>query len=202
MNRPLIFSLVTIGLPAWALPAGAQQGGFDVLDGIIVFVDGEGDGRCAAVNTINADFFIRSCDRRLVLLRGNDRPVPFTVTRGFDVFHDSGQAAGKLRFASDRDGFRQVFWLSDTNFPEGEDLVLRYNTETDQLSVEVIEGQGAEMIPVRPINVTGTQCNPTVTFDGDETLLCRRTCGLSSIGTMLAMTLGLGLLSWRTRAQF
>ena len=51
--------------------ASAQQADdFGLIDGSILFVDAESDSRCAAVNTFNADFFIRSCDRRLILLSG------------------------------------------------------------------------------------------------------------------------------------
>jgi hypothetical protein len=204
-GRPGIGLAALLLAAAWSSQASAQDIG--LIDGTIIFLDGDSNARCAAVNTINADFIIRSCDRRLVLLRGEDRETPYLVDESYSVLREDGEPAGRIRFATDNEGFRQVFWLSDDNFPEGEDFVLRYNTATDQLSVETVAGQNNEIIPVAPINVTGTECDPLVSFDGDMEVLCPQPCGTGGLPALLGMPLvllamRLHLAGGRRRAHF
>lgn len=178
----------------WLIPCMAtlaQQDSFGLIDGSIVFLDAESDARCAAVNTFNADFFIRSCDRRLILITGDDRETPYMVDEDYTVFRIDGAPAGRIRFATDNDGLRQVFWLSDSTFPEGPNLVLNYVEDTDQLAVASVVGQEGEEVPLAPINVRDTQCDPLGTFDGGDDLLCERTCGLQNFSLMLMTFLGL-----------
>ena len=158
MYHTVMYSLAAafaLGLVSQVAPA-QQADDFGLIDGSILFVDAESDSRCAAVNTFNADFFIRSCDRRLILLSGQDRETPYVVDEDFNVTRLDGTEAGRIRFATDNEGFRQVFWLSDRNFAEGPDLVLTYITETDQLSVASIAGQDGEQVALAPINVSQT----------------------------------------------
>lgn len=178
-------------LPA-ANGAFAQVGdNFGLIDGSIVFIDEQSDSRCAAVNTFNADFFIRSCDRRIILLSGDDRETPYTVDEEFNVFRLDGTESGRIRFATDNDGVRQVFWLSDRNFEEGPDLVLNYITDTDQLAVATVAGQEGQQVPLAPINVSMTECDPLASFDGGDELLCPRTCGAGGASLLLGMMFSL-----------
>ncbi len=170
---------------------------FGLIDGSIVFVDQQSDSRCAVVNTFNADFFIRSCDRRLILLTGDDRETPYEVDEEFNVMRIDGSEAGRIRFATDNDGIRQVFWLSDRNFEEGPDLVLNYIIDTDQLAVATVAGQDGEQVPLAPINVSQTECDPLVTFDGGDELLCPRTCGVGAGGASLLLGMLFSLIAAR-----
>lgn len=182
--------------------ASAQQADdFGLIDGSILFVDAESDSRCAAVNTFNADFFIRSCDRRLILISGEDRETPYFVDDDFNVTRADGTEAGRIRFATDNEGFRQVFWLSDRNFAEGPDLVLTYITETDQLSVASIAGQDGEQVALAPINVSQTECDPLVSFDGGDQLLCARACGTGTVAPGLLFSLTLSCVAARRRKR-
>ena len=192
-----VFALTLLSQAAFA----QQADDFGLIDGSILFVDAESDSRCAAVNTFNADFFIRSCDRRLILLSGDDRETPYVVDEDFNVTHLDGTEAGRIRFATDNEGFRQVFWLSDRNFAEGPDLVLTYITETDQLSVASIAGQDGEQVPLAPINVSQTECDPLVSFDGGDELLCARTCGAGAIAPGLLFSLTLACTAVRRRRR-
>ena len=199
MHHKALLSLVaSIGCALFCRSAMAQRAdNFGLIDGSILFVDEESDSRCAAVNTFNADFFIRSCDRRLILLSGDDRETPYGVDETYNVTHLDGTAAGRIRFATDNDGFRQVFWLSDDSFAEGPDLVLNYISETDTLAVATVAGQEGEQIPLSPINVSQTECDPLASFDGGEELLCPRTCGLGAAGASLMLPLMLGFTAAR-----
>jgi len=179
--------------------ASAQQAEFGLIDGSIIFLDEQSDSRCAAVNTFNADFFIRSCDRRMILLSGEDRETPYAVDQAYDVFRLDGVPAGRIRFATDNDGLRQVFWLSDRTFPEGPDLVLNYVVETDQLNVATVVGQDGEPVPLSPINVSNTECDPLAAFDGNDEVLCPRTCGVGSAGSLLMTSLLFALACTRRR---
>lgn len=187
-------ALCAVAVLVWGGPATAQQTDFGLIDGSVVFLDEDGDSRCAAVNTFNADFFIRSCDRRLILITGDDRETPYFVDADYNVSAQDGSAAGRIRFATDNDGFRQVFWLSDEGFPEGPNLVLNYVSETDELVVATIAGQDGQQVPLEPINVRETQCDPLATFDGGDELLCPRTCGTGGAGASLMMVLMFGLV--------
>lgn len=189
-------------LALFSQAASAQQADdFGLIDGSILFVDAESDSRCAAVNTFNADFFIRSCDRRLILLSGDDRETPYSVDEDFNVTRTDGTEAGRIRFATDNDGFRQVFWLSDRNFAEGPDLVLTYITDTDQLAVASIAGQDGEQVPLAPLNVSQTQCDPLVSFDGGDELLCARACGAGAAAPGLLLSLTLACAAARRRRR-
>jgi len=197
-HRALLLLATSCGCIVFCQSATAQQAdNFGLIDGSILFVDEESNSRCAAVNTFNADFFIRSCDRRLILLSGDDRETPYVVDAGFSVTHLNGSPAGAIRFATDNDGARQVFWLSDDSFAEGADLVLNYISETDTLAVATIAGQEGEQIPLSPINVRSTECDPLASFDGGEELLCPRTCGVGAAGASLVLTLMLGFTAAR-----
>lgn len=186
----VLWILMCLGPVAFA---PAQQAALGLIDGSILFLDEDSDSRCAAVNTFNADFFIRSCDRRLILITADDRETPFVVDEGFNVSSDDGSPAGRIRFATDNDGLRQVFWLSDENFPEGPDFVISYISATDQLSVATVAGQDGEAIPLQPVNISQTQCDPFATFDGGTELLCPRTCGVLGTAPLLACTMLVGL---------
>ncbi len=197
-NRALLLLAASCGCILFCRDAMAQRAdNFGLIDGSILFVDEESDSRCAAVNTFNADFFIRSCDRRLILLTGDDRATPYVVDAGYNVTHLDGTAAGRIRFATDNDGFRQVFWLSDDSFAEGADLVLNYISETDTLGVATVAGQEGEQIPLSPINISQTECDPLATFDGGEELLCARTCGVGAAGASLMLSLMFGFTAAR-----
>ena len=196
--RSLLLFATSCGCLLFCRSATAQQAdAFGLIDGSILFIDQESDSRCAAVNTFNADFFIRSCDRRLILLSGDDRETPYVVDAGFNVTHLDGTVAGRIRFATDNAGVRQVFWLSDDSFAEGADLVLNYISETDTLDVATVASQEGEQIPLSPINVRQTECDPLASFDGGEDLLCPRTCGLGAGGAGLMLTLMLGFTAAR-----
>ncbi len=197
-NRALLLLAASCGCILFCRNATAQQAdNFGLIDGSILFIDEESDSRCAAVNTFNADFFIRSCDRRLILLSGDDRETPYVVDDGFTVTHLDGSAGGRIRFATDNDGVRQVFWLSDDSFAEGPDLVLNYISESDTLAVATVAGQEGEQIPLAPINVSQTECDPLASFDGGEELLCPPTCGVGAAGAGLMLTLMLGFTTAR-----
>ncbi len=197
-NKALLSLAGSLACVLFCRNAAAQQGdAFGLIDGSILFVDAESDSRCAAVNTFNADFFIRSCDRRLVLLSGDDRLTPYVVDAGFNVTHINGSPAGAIRFATDNDGVRQVFWLSDGSFAEGADLVLNYISETDTLAVATVAGQEGEQIPLSPINISQTECDPLASFDGGEELLCPRTCGVGAAGASLMLALMFGFTAAR-----
>ncbi len=189
-HRTLLLLAASCGCILFCRDATAQRAdNFGLIDGSILFVDEESDSRCAAVNTFNADFFIRSCDRRLILISGDDRETPYVVDAGFNVSHLSGSPAGAIRFATDNDGVRQVFWLSDSSFAEGPDLVLNYISETDTLEVATVAGQEGEQIPLSPINISQTECDPLASFDGGDELLCPRTCGVGAAGAGLMLAL-------------
>ncbi len=197
-HKTLMLLAVSCGCVLFCRTATAQQAdAFGLIDGSILFVDDESDSRCAAVNTFNADFFIRSCDRRLILLSGDDRETPYVVDEGYNVTHLTGSSAGVIRFATDNEGIRQVFWLSDNSFAEGTDLVLNYISETDTLAVATVAGQEGEQIPLSPINISQTECDPLASFDGGDELLCPRTCGLGAAGASLTLTLMLGFTAAR-----
>jgi len=196
-SLPAVFALGLFCQAAYA----QQADDFGLIDGSILFVDAESDSRCAAVNTFNADFFIRSCDRRLILLSGDDRETPYVVDDNFNVTRLDGTEAGRIRFATDNDGFRQVFWLSDRNFDEGPDLVLTYITETDQLAVASIAGQDGEQVSLAPLNVRQTECDPLVSFDGGDELLCARACGAGAVAPGLLLTLTLACAAARRRRR-
>ncbi len=197
-NKALLSLAGSLACVLFCRNAAAQQGdAFGLIDGSILFVDAESDSRCAAVNTFNADFFIRSCDRRLILLSGDDRETPYVVDEGFSVTHLDGSAGGRIRFATDNDGVRQVFWLSDDSFAEGPDLVLNYISESDTLAVATVAGQEGEQIPLAPINISQTECDPLASFDGGDELLCPRTCGLGAAGASLMLTFMLGFTAAR-----
>ena len=197
-HRALLLLAASCGCILFCRNAAAQQpDAFGLIDGSILFVDEESDSRCAAVNTFNADFFIRSCDRRLILLSGDDRETPYVVDAGYNVAHLNGSPAGAIRFATDNAGVRQVFWLSDDSFAEGPDLVLNYISETDTLAVATVAGQEGEQIPLSPINISQTECDPLASFDGGEELLCPRTCGVGAAGAGLMLTLMLGFAAAR-----
>ncbi len=203
MRHNVMRSLAAVfALMLFCQAASAQQADdFGLIDGSILFVDAESDARCAAVNTFNADFFIRSCDRRLILISGDDRETPYLVDDDFNVTRTDGSDAGRIRFATDNDGFRQVFWLSDRNFAEGPDLVLAYVTDTDQLTVASIAGQDGEQVPLAPINVSQTECDPLVSFDGGDELLCARTCGAGAAAPGLLLSLTLACFATRRRRR-
>jgi hypothetical protein len=176
----------------------------ELIDGTIVFVDEDSGLQCGAVNTINADFMIRSCDRRLILLSGDDRATPYTVDLNYDVFHDDGTPSGYVRFATDRDNFRQVFWLTDGAILDSDpNKVLRYDSANDTLTVATAETQDEEgnvsVIAIEPVNVQGTECNPSAQFDGNDELLCARACG--SGGFMASALLMFGLAGLRVRTR-
>ncbi|MCG3137019.1 MAG: hypothetical protein HJJLKODD_00860 [Phycisphaerae bacterium] len=182
--------LALLGSWIWVAAGNAQPADdFGLIDGTIVFIDPEGDSRCAAVNTFNADFFIRSCDRRIVLVTSDDRLTPYIVDENYIVTRDGGAPAGHIRFATDNEGFRQVFWLSDDNFAEGADFVLQYDLETDTLSVASALGQDGQVILLAPINLRDTNCDPSVNYDGDKVVLCSRTCGIGTGAATLALCL-------------
>ncbi len=174
--------------------AFAQQSDFGLIDGTIVFLDEQSNSRCAAINTFNADFMIRSCDRRIVLLSGEDRLTPYEVDTGYNVFGPDEAPAGRIRFATDNDGLRQVFWLSDDGFTAGPNLVLNYIVESDSLTVATVAGQDGEQIPLSPINISNTQCDPLNSFDGEPEVLCERVCGMGALIPSLMLTL---MLAWR-----
>ena len=197
-TKALLSLTASFGCILFCSTATAQQGdNFGLIDGSILFIDSESDSRCAAVNTFNADFFIRSCDRRLILLSGDDRTAPYVVDEGFNVTNLSGAPAGAIRFATDNDGVRQVFWLSDGSFAEGANLVLNYLSESDTLAVATVAGQEGEQVPLAPINVSQTQCDPLASFDGGTELLCPRTCGVGTAGAALMLTVMLGFAAAR-----
>ncbi len=197
-HRTLLLLAASCGCTLFCRNATAQQANnFGLIDGSILFIDEETPTRCAAVNTFNADFFIRSCDRRLILLSDIDRETPYVVDAAYNVTHLDGTARGRIRFATDNDGARQVFWLSDDSFPEGEDLVLNYISESDTLEVATVAGQEGEQLPLSPINVRQTECDPLASFDGGDELLCARTCGLGAAGAGLMLTLMLGFTAAR-----
>ncbi len=192
-HKALLSLTISLGCVLFCRSAAAQQGdAFGLIDGSILFIDEDSDSRCAAVNTFNADFFIRSCDRRLILLSGDDRETPYLVDEAYSVTHQSGSPAGAIRFATDNDGVRQVFWLSDSSFAEGADLVLNYVSETNTLAVATVAGQDGEQIPLSPINISQTECDPLASFDGGEELLCPRTCGVGAAGASLMLSLFFG----------
>ncbi len=171
---------------------------FGLINGSIVFLDPDSNSTCGAINTFNADFFIRSCDRRLILLTGDDRVIPYYVDTDYNVFRDDGVAAGRLRFATDNDGFRQVFWLSDSTFPEGEDFILNYIEATDQLAVATYhDPQTDQVLPLQPANISQTQCDPSVKFDGSTEVLCPTFCGSGSESTLFGIALVVGFIQCR-----
>ena len=189
-NKTLLLFAVSCGCILFCRSALAQRAdAFGLIDGSILFIDPQSDSRCAAVNTFNADFFIRSCDRRLILLSGDDRETPYVVDQDFNVTHLNGSPAGAIRFATDNDGVRQVFWLSDDSFAEDADLVLNYISENDTLEVATVAGQEGEQIPLSPVNISQTECDPLVSFDGGDELLCPRACGVGAVGAGLMLTL-------------
>ena len=197
-HRTLLLFTISCGCFLFCRSAIAQQAdAFGLIDGSILFIDEESDSRCAAVNTFNADFFIRSCDRRLILLSGDDRETPYVVDAGFNVTHLDGTVAGRIRFATDNTGVRQVFWLSDDSFAEDAGFVLNYISETDTLAIATVAGQEGEQIPLSPINISQTECDPLASFDGGDELLCPRTCGLGAAGAGLMLTLMLGFTAAR-----
>ena len=197
-SKTLLLFAVSCGCILFCRSAMAQRAdAFGLIDGSILFIDPQSDSRCAAVNTFNADFFIRSCDRRLILLSGDDRETPYVVDQDFNVTHLNGSPAGAIRFATDNDGVRQVFWLSDDSFAEDADLVLNYISENDTLEVATVAGQEGEQIPLSPINISQTECDPLASFDGGEDLLCPRTCGLGAGGAGLMLTVMLGFTAAR-----
>lgn len=100
-----------------------------IVDGTLRFLDDPafGNDQCTIVNTLGEEFFVRQCDRRLVLARsifsGNeltlqennaDELTDFTVLPDLRVVDERNSArTGKLMFGTDANGLRTLFWVAD-----------------------------------------------------------------------------------------
>jgi hypothetical protein len=103
-----VLPAVVVGLTLFAARVHGQAVPWEV------FIDTESASVCGVVNAATAELVVLRCTGELVIVSGVDFVIPdiFVDSEGF-VFFGLG-TAGFIDFADDGDGFRTLWWISET----------------------------------------------------------------------------------------
>jgi len=105
-----------------------------------VWESDEVESRCGVINTTELEFTVRTCDRALVLITGQDLGFSNALVTEDGEVLINGESSGYISYQEDGEGFFTLWWITEDGFIiDFDDVTMEpFETEDTPLNFESI----------------------------------------------------------------